>query len=55
MEQEDGIELTAEDKQNFMVIDNLNDLFGEDDDDEEAYAQVYTCRLTYTLMAHWTL
>ncbi|XP_060553052.1 enolase-phosphatase E1-like [Ruditapes philippinarum] len=39
MEQEDGIELTAEDKQNFMVIDNLNDLFGEDDDDEEAYAQ----------------
>lgn len=45
MEQENGIELTAEDKQNFMIIDNLNDLFGEDDDDEEAYAQVITPRL----------
>ncbi|XP_045165593.1 enolase-phosphatase E1-like [Mercenaria mercenaria] len=45
MEQEGGIELTEEDKQNFMVIENLNDLFGEDDDEDEAYGGVKRPRL----------
>lgn len=45
MEQEGGIELTDEDRQNFMIIENLNELFGEDEDDEEAYGGVKRPRM----------
>lgn len=40
MEQEGSIELTAAHRQNFMVLNNLNDLFGEDDEEEDAYVGV---------------
>lgn len=45
MEQEGSIELTDEHRQNFMVIENLNELFGEDEDDEEAYGGAKRARM----------
>ena len=40
IEQEGGIELDEEVRKNFPVIDNLNELFGEEDEDDEEFAQV---------------
>ena len=40
IEQEGGIELEEEVRKNFPVIDNLNELFGEEDEDDEEFAQV---------------
>lgn len=40
VEQEGGIELDEEVRKNFPVIDNLNDLFGEEDEDDEEFAQM---------------
>ncbi|KAL4237572.1 Enolase-phosphatase E1 [Mactra antiquata] len=45
MDQEGGIEFTDEHRQTFMVIENLNDLFGEDDDDEEALRDIKRARM----------
>lgn len=41
LEQEGGIEIDEETRQNFQVIENLHDLFGDDDLDEmERYEEV---------------
>ena len=40
IEQEGGIELDEEVRKNFAIIDNLNELFGEDEEDDEEFAQV---------------
>lgn len=40
IEQEGGIELDEEVRKNFPVIDNLNELFGEEDEDDEEFAQM---------------
>ena len=47
IEQEGGIELDEEVRKNFPVIDNLNELFGEEDEDDEEFAQVkYKTKVT---------
>ena len=40
IEQEGGIELDEEVRKSYAVVDNLNDLFGEEDEDDEEFAQV---------------